>query len=60
MDFFRNLLGGYYCKRERFHFYFYHRKIAKRGGGWLPSSATRGCYPLGMLELSCRRHCVIQ
>ena len=27
-------------------------KLAKRGGGWLPSDATRGCYPLGLLELS--------
>ena len=26
--------------------------LFKRGGGWLPSGATRGCYPQGMLELS--------
>ena len=32
--------------------YFCFWKIAKRGGEWLPSGATRGCYPLGMLELS--------
>ena len=27
-------------------------KLAKRGGGWLPSGAIEGCYPPGMLELS--------
>ena len=35
--------------------YFHHRKMAKRGGEWLHSGATRGCYPQGMLDLSCRR-----
>ena len=32
--------------------YFCIWKIAKRGGEWLPSGATRGFYSLGMLELS--------
>ena len=28
------------------------KKIAKRGGGCLPLGATRGCWPLRLLELS--------
>ena len=36
------------------YYYSYHRKIAKRGGEWLPLGATRGCYPKGILDLSCQ------
>ena len=35
-----------------FYFLYTLGKLAKRGGGWLPSGATRGCYPQGLLELS--------
>ena len=37
---------------EVFYFLYTLGKLAKRGGGWLPSGATRGCYPQGLLELS--------
>ena len=52
-----SLSGGalYLVNLRGFFFYFYHRKIAKRGGGWLLSGATISCYPQGMLDLSCRR-----
>ena len=35
-----------------FYFLYTLGKLAKRGGGWLPSGAIEGCYPPGMLELS--------
>ena len=45
--FYKGVLG------ERvFYFLYTLGKLAKRGGGWLPSGAIEGCYPPGMLELS--------
>ena len=38
--------------RGVFYFLYTLGKLAKRGGAWLPSGATRGCYPQGLLELS--------
>ena len=38
--------------RGVFYFLYTLGKLAKRGGGWLPSGAIEGCYPPGMLELS--------
>ena len=34
-----------------FYFLYTLGKLAKRGGGLLPSGAIEGCYPPGMLEL---------
>ena len=39
-------------RRGVFYFLYTLGKLAKRGGGWLPSGAIEGCYPPGMLELS--------
>ena len=43
---------GWVELRVVFYFLYTLGKLAKRGGGWLPSGAIEGCYPPGMLELS--------